>query len=78
MVKLWSLVANIVMRGQYLKTFSARNRKYIQNLQISLEYIFHILEYFATKLHYFMKFNMLYPAVLIYVPNSKVFFLNEE
>ena len=32
----------------------------------------HILKYFLTKLHYFAKFRMLFPAVLINIPNSKV------
>ena len=36
----------------------------IQNLQTSQGCIFHILQYFATKLHYFTKFRMLFPAVL--------------
>ena len=34
--------------------------------------IFHILQCFATKLHYFTKFRMLFPAVLMNIPNSKV------
>ena len=34
--------------------------------------IFHILRYFATKLHNFTKFRMLFPAVLMNFPDSKV------
>ena len=39
--------------------------------------IFHILQYLATKLHYFSKFRMLFPAVLMKIPNSKVFLKGE-
>ena len=34
--------------------------------------IFHILRYFSSKLHNFTKFMMLFPAVLMNFPNSKV------
>ena len=46
----------------------------MQNSQISQDYhyIFHILQCFATKLHNFAKFRMLFPAVLINIPNFKV------
>ena len=30
------------------------------------------LQYFATKLDHFTKFRMLFPAVLMNIPNSKV------
>ena len=46
--------------------------KSIQNSQTSQEYIFHILQCFATSLHNFTKFRMLFLAVLLNIPNSKV------
>ena len=39
---------------------------------ISQDYIFHILQCFATKLHNSAKFMMLVSAVLMNIPNSKV------
>ena len=45
---------------------------YIQNLQTSLGFIFHILQYFATKLHHFTKFRTLFSDVLMNILNSKV------
>ena len=33
---------------------------------------FHILQCFATKLHQFTKFRMLFPDVLMNIPNLKV------
>ena len=42
-----------------------------------LDYICHILRYFSTKLHNFTKFRMLFPAVLMNFPNSKVFIIGE-
>ena len=36
------------------------------------DYIFDILQCFATKRHNFTKFRMLFPAVLMNIPNSKV------
>ena len=41
------------------------------------DHIFHILQYFATKLDNCMKFRMLFPAVLIDFPNSKVCLMGE-
>ena len=34
--------------------------------------MFHILQCFVTKLHNFAKFGMLFQAVLMNIPNSKV------
>ena len=51
--------------------------KGIQNSQTLQGYIFHILEYFATKLDICMKFRMLFSAVLINFPNSKVCLIGE-
>ena len=39
--------------------------------------MFHILKYFATKLDNCMKFRVLFPAVLIDFPNSKVCLIGE-
>ena len=47
-------------------------QKSIQNFKTSKDYIFHILQYFATKLHNVTKFRMLFAAVLIIIPNSYV------
>ena len=44
----------------------------MQSSQTSQGYIFHILQCFATKLHNFNKFRMLFSAVLMNTPNSKV------
>ena len=52
-----------------LKFGSKFKIKSIQNLQNS-NYIFHILQYFATKLHHFTKFEVLFPPVLINIRNS--------
>ena len=41
------------------------------------DHIFHILQYFATKLDNCMKLRMLFPAVLIDFPNSKVCLIGE-
>ena len=38
----------------------------------SEDYIFHILQYFATKLYNFTKLRMLFAAVLMNIPNSNV------
>ena len=46
--------------------------KSIQNFQTSQDYIFHILQCFAIKLHNFTKFRTLFPAVLMNIPNLKV------
>ncbi len=45
--------------------------KSIQNSQTSHD------TYFSTKLHNFTKFRMLFPAVLMNFPNSKVFLIGE-
>ena len=42
------------------------------------DYIFHILQYFATKLDSCTKFGMLFPAMLIYFANSKVWLIGER
>ena len=47
-------------------------QEYIQNFKTSEDYIFHILQYFATKLHNFTKFRLLFAAMLMNVPNSNV------
>ena len=39
--------------------------------------IFHILQYFATKLSNFTKFRMLFPAVLVNFPGSKFSLIGE-
>ena len=39
--------------------------KSIQNLQTSQDYIFHISQCFATKLHNVIKYRMLFSAVLM-------------
>ena len=49
-----------------------KNHAAIQNLQNSQDYIFHILQYFATKLHNFTEFRIPFSAVLMNVLNSKV------
>ncbi len=49
----------------------------MQNSQTSHDCIFNILQYFATKLHNFTKFMMLFPAVLMNLPNSKVCLIGE-
>ncbi len=61
----------------------ARNTKTykIRKLHV-IACIFHILRYFATKLHNFTKFRMLFPAVLMIIliinfPNSKVCLIGE-
>ena len=46
-------------------------------MQTLQDHIFHILQYFATKLHNCMKFRMLFPAVLIDFQNSKVCLIGE-
>ncbi len=51
--------------------------KNIQNSQTSHDCIFLILRYFATKLHNFTKFMMLFPAVLMNFPNSEVCLIGE-
>ena len=51
--------------------------KSTQNSQTSHDCICHILRYFSTKLHNFTKFRMLFPAVLMNFPNSKVFIIGE-
>ena len=43
-----------------------------KNLQTSLGFIFHILQCFATKLHHFTKFRILFSAALTNIPYSKV------
>ena len=53
-------------------TFPRIIQKYIQNFQISQDYIFDILQCFAIKLYNFTKFTMLFLAVLMNIPNSKV------
>ena len=53
-----------ITRGKVLSDFEI-----IQNLQTSQDYIF---RNFATKLHNFTKFGMLFSAVLMNIPNSKV------
>ncbi len=45
--------------------------------RVTQKYILHILRYFATKLHNFTKFMMLFPAVLMNFPNSKVCLIGE-
>ncbi len=56
------------------KVYKKYKSKYksIQNSQTSRDCIFHILRYFATKLHNSIKLMMLFPAVLMNFPNSKV------
>ena len=49
----------------------------MENLQTLHYYIFDILQYFATKLDNCLKFRMLFPAVLIDFPNSKVCLIGE-
>ena len=39
-------------------------------MQTSQDYIFYILRYFAAKPRHFTKFRMLFPAVLMNIPNS--------
>ena len=39
--------------------------------------IFHILRYFATKLHNFTKYRILFPAGLMNFPNSNVCLIGE-
>ena len=46
--------------------------KCMQNLQTSRGYIFHILQYFATKHHHFTKIKILFLAVLMNIPYLKV------
>ena len=46
--------------------------KVIENLQTSQDYIFRILQYIATKRGNCMKLRMLFPTVLVDIPNSKV------
>ena len=46
--------------GNLSKSDSAHDTKVYKNLQTSLGFIFHILQYFATKLHHFTKFRMLF------------------
>ncbi len=63
-------------RKSVLATFvvmlSRAKYKSIQNSQTSHDCIFHILRYFSTKLHNLTQFMMLFPAVLMNFPNSKV------
>ena len=51
---------------------SLRKIQKYTNFQTSQDYIFHILQCFAIKLHNFTKFRMLFPPVLMNIPNSKV------
>ena len=48
-----------------------------QNLQTLKGYIFHILQYFTTKLHNFIKFRKLFPTVLKLFSNLKVCLIGE-
>ncbi len=59
-----------------VKLFRA-SYKSIQKSQTSHDCILHILRYLATKLHNFTKFVMLFPAVLMNFPNSKVSLIGE-
>ena len=49
-----------------------------KNSQTLRGHIFHILQYFATKLDNCVKFRMFFPAVLIDFPNSKVCLIGER
>ena len=51
--------------------------KSVQNSQTLQDYIIHILQYFATRFDSRMKFRMLFSAVLIDFPNSKVCIIGE-
>ena len=51
--------------------------KNIQNSQTLQDYIFHILQFFATKLHNFTKFRKLFPTVLELFSNLKVCTIGE-
>ena len=51
--------------------------KSVQNLQTLQDYIFHIVQYFATKLHNFTKFRKLFPTVLKLFSNLKVCLIGE-
>ena len=52
------------------RSLVAKYRKMWKNSQTSQYYIFHILQYFATKLHNFTKFRMLFPAVLMSISSN--------
>ena len=49
----------------------------IQNSQTLQDYVFHILQYFATELHNFTKFRKLFPTVLKLFSNLKVCTIGE-
>ena len=51
--------------------------KSIQNSQTLQDYIFHIIQYFAAKLHNFTKFRKLFPTVLKLFSNLKVCLIGE-
>ena len=57
--------------------FSHVQYKSIQNSQILKSYIFHILQYFTTKLYNFTKFRKLFPTVLKLFSNLKVCLIGE-
>ena len=61
------------------KAFSRVIQKYksIQNPQTLKRYIFHILQYFTSKLHNFTKFRKLFPTVLKLFSNLKVCLIGE-
>ena len=52
--------------------FACQILQNVENIVMYSTYIFHILQYFATKLDNCMNFRMLFPAVLIDFPNLKV------
>ena len=49
----------------------------MQNSQTLQDYIFHILQQFATKLHNLTKFRKLFPTVLKFFSNLKVCIIGE-
>ena len=61
----------------FIEKYSQTRSKVAQNLQTSGGYIFHISQYFVTRLHNFTKFRMLFPTMLMNLPNSKVFLIGE-
>ena len=40
--------------------------------------MFHSLQHFVTNIHNFTKLKMLFPAVLIYFPSSKVYLIGNR
>ena len=52
-------------------------QKYTKFANFTGLYVLHILQYFATELENRRKFRVLFPAVLIDFPNSKVCLIGE-